>query len=262
MIASALIGVAAVLLYVWQQGVNECNDGRRYTSCTLQPSPFHRRFHHWPAKTLMVLTWLSIPAIAVMLGSPQRALMFVALPGVFMCAVMPHTVDGPSMALAVAGSALWPEYPIAAMACSMASGLIHERGPIFCALYGWTPWLLLGLVAVQWWTRQAYVDRNNTRDHLVGHKGIAATMIAHKPHVDMLNEGGLLWALRGIPVLAAWQGVPPSAWFALGIAYASRLVGTDTARFLMWAAPALLMHCDPPWWFVAAHVVTFRRIIL
>jgi hypothetical protein len=264
MILAALIGVAAVALYAWQDKINNCQDGARYTSGEPQPSPFHRRFHAWPARLLMLCTWIGFVAIAGMLGTPMRALLFLTLPGVWMCTVMPTTVDAPSMALAMAsGIACSSGHVGIAVACALASGFIHERGPVFAALYAWSAWPLIGLLAVQWWATRASPDHRSPElaNRLVGHKSTLATMLAHRPHVDLLNDGGLIWALRGIVPMAAWLGAPMQAWVALGVAFASRLVGTDTARCLMWAAPALLMHMDPPWWAVALHVMTFRRVM-
>jgi hypothetical protein len=263
MIAAACIAVAAVAAYCWQQGIHQTQDGARYTSGEPQPSPFHRRFHHWPPRLLMVCSWLAVVAISCMLGTPARALMFVSLVGAMTMATWPTTVDGPSMALAMGAALLWPSHPVLAVCIAAASGAVHERGPIFAALYAGTPILLVGLFAVQWWAKQAPAHHASPElaDRLVGHKSTLATMLAHKPHVDLLNEGGLVWALRGIPLWAAYAGAPLQAWVALGVAFASRLVGTDTARCLMWAAPAFLMHMDPPWWVVALHVVTFRRVM-
>lgn len=260
---AALIGLAAVALYAYQDGVNPSQDGARYTSGTPQPSPFHRRFHAWPARLLMVLTWLSVAASAAMLGTPARALMFLTLPGVWMVVVMPTTVDGPAMMLALASSLLWPSHPALALCCSAMSGAIHERGPCFAAIYAWSSWPLLGLIAVQWWAKKGVPNHTSPElaDRLVGHKSTLATMLAHRPHVDLLNDGGLVWALRGIPLWAAYVGAPVQAWVALGVAFVSRLVGTDTARCLVWAAPAFLMHMDPPWWVVALHLVSFRRVM-
>lgn len=262
MIAAGLVGLVAVALFAWQSGVQNCQDGARYTSGAPQPTPFHRRFHAWPPRLLMVVTWLSFVATAAMLGTWQRAALFMTLPGVWMCVVMPTTVDGPAMALAHASAALLPSHPVPSVILSLLAGAIHERGPVFASLYAFSPWPLLGLLAVQWWATKAAPDRRSTdlADHLVG-LSTWGSIKAHKPHVDLLNEGGFVWALRGVVPLAAWLGAPVQAWVALGLAYTSRLVATDTARSLMWAAPALLMHLDPPAWAVALHVVSFRRVL-
>jgi len=263
MIAAALIGLAAVALYAWQDGINPCQDGARYTSGTPQPSPFHRRFHAWPPRVLMIVTWASFVATACLLGAPSRAVLFLSLPGVWMCIVMPTTVDGPAMMLSLASALLWPVSPVAAVLVAACSGAVHERGPVFAAIYSWSPWPLLGLLAVQWWAKPAAPNHASPElaDRLVGHKSTLATMLAHRPHIDLLADGGLVWALRGIPLWAAYVGAPAQAWVALGVAFASRLVGTDTARCLLWAAPAFLMHLDPPWWVVALQVASFRRVM-
>ncbi len=263
MIFAALVGVAAVLAFVLQDGINGCQDGARYTSGTAQPSPFHRRFHAWPASLLTVATWLSLFLLASTLGSWQRAALFASLPGVWMCVVMPTTVDLPAMALAFSSSLLCATHPVWAAVLSLLAGAIHERGPCFAALYAWSPIPLIGLLAVQWWAKKAPANHASPElaDRLVGHTSLVDTWLAHKPHVDLLNDGGLVWAMRGVVPLAAWLGAPLHAWLALGLAFASRLIATDTARSLMWAAPILLRDLDPPAWAVALHVMTFRRVM-
>lgn len=262
MIYAALVGLVVVALYVWQCGANPSQDGTRYTSGQPQPSPFHRRFHAWPPRVLMIVTWASFVALAAMTGSWSRAFLFMTLPGVWMCVVMPTTVDGPAMALALAASLLWPTQPWVAVGMSCLSGALHERGPVFAAMYAWSPWPLIGLIAVQWWAKRAAPNHASAdlADRLVG-RGFVGTIVAHKPHVNLLNEGGLVWALRGVPLLAAWLGAPVQAWVALGVAYASRLVATDTARSMMWAAPILIRDVDAPAWAVALHVVSFRPVM-
>jgi hypothetical protein len=261
-IYAALTGLVVVALYVWQCGVKPCQDGARYCSSKPQPSPFHRRFHAWPPRVLMIVTWASFVAIAAMLGTWQRALLFATLPGVWMCCVMPTTTDGPCAALAVASGLCFPSHPVIGAVLSMASGVIHERGPVFAALYSWSPLPLVGLVAVQWWAKRAAPpeDSPDLADHLVG-LGFVDTVLAHRPHVNLLGEGGLLWSMRGIIPLAAWLGAPMQAWVALGVAFASRIIATDTARSMMWAAPALLMHLDAPAWAVALHAMSFRPVM-
>jgi hypothetical protein len=261
-IYAALTGLVVVALYVWQFGVQPCQDGARYTSGKPQPSPFHRRFHAWPPRVLMVVTWVSFIALAAMMGTWQRALLFATLPGVWMCCVMPTTVDGPALAMATASTVLYPTSPVAAVFLSIVGGAIHERAPVFAALFAWSPWPLLGLLAVQWWAKRAAPNHASAdlADRLVGHDFIG-TVLAHKPHVQFFGEGGLVWAMRGVVPLAAWLGAPVQAWAALGVAFASRVIATDTARSLMWAAPPLLMKLDVPEWAVALHVMSFRPVM-
>jgi hypothetical protein len=263
MILAALVGAICVAVFCWQSDINPCQDGARYTSGKPQPTPFHRRFHAWPANLLTVVTWLSLVAIAAMMGTWQRAALLMTLPGIWMIAVMPTTVDAPAMALAYASSILLPVSPVAAILLSCVAGAIHERGPFFAALYCWSPWPLIGLVAVQWWAKQAPRDPDSPdlADVLVGHKSMLSAALAHRPYVDLLGEGGLIWSMRGVLPIAAYQGASWQAWVTFGLAFASRIVATDAARCLMWAAPPLVAHLDPPTWMVALHVMTFRRVM-
>lgn len=257
------IAALVVALYVWQDGVHDCQDGRRYTSRAAQPSPFNRRFNHWPPRVLAVVSWASLVGVAGLLGSWPAAVLFVTLPGVYFCAIMPTTVDGPALLCAWGASLLWPSHHAAALALSCLGGLIHERAPVFAALYAWTPWLLAGLsVSVLLALRGSASPKHDSpdlADRLVGHRGLIRTALAHKPHVDMLNDTGLVWSLRGVVPLAAWLGAPVQAWVALGVAYLSRLVATDTVRSLLWAAPPLIAGTHAPVWAVALHAMSFKR---
>ncbi len=259
----AAIGVAAVVGYVWQDKVNNCPDGERYVSGKPQPTPFHRRFTAWPPKLLAVCSWLAAVFLASSLGGWQAAAVFVTLPGFWFGAVHPTSVDLLTMALAWGASLLWPTCPIGAVFLSLASGVIHERGPVFASVYAWTPWLLVGLLAVQWWAKAApkpVVTRE--ADRFVGHGSTWAALKAHRGARDIFKWEALLWSMRGVPVAAAYLGTSLAGWCALGLAFASRALGTDPGRFLLWAAPPLLagMPEIPPW-FVAAHVMSFRRYV-
>ncbi len=263
---SALIAAAAIFVFVWAQGVNRCSDGDRYTSSERQPKPFNRRFHHWPPRLLMVVTWASLIAIASMLGGWKASLLFVTLPGVWFCAVHPTTVDGPAMLLAwLSALAFQRGWIPLACATSALSGLMHERGPVFAALYAWSPLPLLGLAVplLMGLRRPALLGATAglAERRLLGHS-LPAALLAHRPFNDLANPAGLLWSLRGLPLIAAYLGASPVAWVSLGVAYASRLLGTDTARFLMWAAPPLCAGAnDAPLWMVALHVATFQRVM-
>jgi hypothetical protein len=264
MIAAALIVALIVALYAWQDGVQRCPDGDRYTSGKAQPAPFNRRFCSWPPRLLMVVTWVSLVALAAMLGGWKQSLLFATLPGVWFCAVHPTTVDAPAMLVAWLGASVAPTHPALSVVCSCLGAAIHERAPVFSALYAWSSVPLLGLCVA---LCLGLLRKPVASDHpLMGH-GILASALAHRRWyqsngMDLLGDGGLVWSLRGLPVMAAWLGADWRAWPALGVAFASRLIGTDTSRFLMWAAPALILRMpDPPLWMVAIHVATFRRVV-
>jgi hypothetical protein len=254
---AALVSVIAMALYVWQDGIHDCNDGNRYTSGKAQPYPFHRRFCGWPKKLLQASTYLGLLGLCMMLGTPTKAALLMSLPGAWFIATHPTTVDATSMALAFSVTLMAPVSTGGAIALSLLAGFVHERGPVFAALYAWSPWPLLGLAAVGWWRKPACPDG----DRLVGH-GLVRSIVSHKPYTDWLDWKVNALSLRGVPLLAAYHGVSIHAWVALAVAWLSRLVGTDGARFLFWAAPALLREVpDPPLWFAMIHVVTFRRMI-
>ncbi len=254
---AALVSLLAVAMFLWQDGENVCNDGERYTSGKPQPYPFHRRWCGWPKRMLQVSSVLSLATLGMMMGDWKHALLLVSLPGFWFCAVHLTCVDGPAMCLAMASSLLWPHYPFHAVLCSCLAGFIHERGPVFAALYAGSPLLLVGLVAVGWWRKAAVPDK----DKLVG-QGLIFSIRAHKPYTDWLDWKLNVFALRGVPLLGAYYGSPPLAWFTLAVGWASRLVGTDGARFMFWGAPLLIRELpDVPMWMVAVHVVSFRRMI-
>lgn len=262
---AALISLAAIVTYLWQEGIHTCQDGKRYTSSKLQPTPFNRRVCNWSPRSLAVLTWLSFATLATQFGTWQQAALFVTLPGVWFCVTRPTTVDGPAMMMAWGAATLMHSHPWLALLIACAAGGIHERAPVFAAVYAWHPLMLVGLVVPLLIGLRGAAEPDHESpdlaDRLVGH-GTWGALKAHRPHVDLLNDTGLVWSLRGLVPLAAWQGAEPRAWVALALAFASRAIGTDTARFMLWAAPPLIAGlAHAPAWAVALHVITFRRVM-
>lgn len=257
MILSLAVSVLVVALYLWQDGAHGCPDGTRYTSKKAQPTPFHRRWCGWNAKVLTGASLLGLVFVSSMLGSWWQAALFVTLPGAWFIATRPTTVDGPSMALAWGSALLFPRYPYAAVALSACSGFVHERGPVFAALYSWSPWPLLGLVASGWWRKPAPRDS----DPWVGHAKFLEVVSVHRKAQDWLDFKAYAFATRGLIPIAALCGAPPSAWAAMAVATASRVVATDNSRIVIWGAPALIVALrDVPQWAIAVHCMTFIRM--
>lgn len=253
---AALVALVAVVVYVWQDGFIESPDGQRYTSSKSQPYPFHRRFCGWPAWLLRTLTLASLVALGGLMGTWKGSLLFITLPGAWLVATRATTVDAPCMLLAYVASMLWPTHPFVAVLLSCASGFIHERGPVFAAIYAWHPLLLIGLVAMGWWRKAALPDA----DRRVG-RGFIASLLVHHDDNDWLNWQTTAFALRGLPLLAAWLGMSTAGWAALGLAWATRLVATDLGRMTLWAAPVMIRDMpDVPAWAVMLHAVSFRRM--
>ena len=256
-LVTAAISACIVSLYVWQDGIHDCNDGVRYTSCMPQPTPFHHRFHHWPKKLLVPVSLLSMVGLGIAMGDWYRAAMLLSLPGAWFICTRPTTTDAPCMLLAWGSSETWHTYPSLSIVLAIASGAIHERGPVFAAIYAWNPVMLIGLAGVQWWRKQGGPDA----DRLVGHT-LVDSIKAHKLYQDLLDPWTVVYGLRGVLPLAAFGCSSPRAWLALCVAFATRVIGTDTCRFLWWSAPVLLKDSpSSPMWFLMLHVLTFRRAL-
>src|SRR5574338_730768 len=145
---SGAVALVVLAVMVWQDGIHDSNDGRRYTSGKPQPTPFHRRWCGWPKWLLTASSYLGVLFVASTLGSWWQSLLFVTLPGVWFIATRPTTVDGASMALAWGAALVFPRQPYLAVLLSCLSGFIHERGPVFASLYAWHPLLLVGVCCV------------------------------------------------------------------------------------------------------------------
>jgi hypothetical protein len=258
------VSAAVIAIYIWQDGFHQCPDGWRYTSKSPQPTPFNRRFCRWNPRLLTLVSLASWVLVSSTLGGWERALMFVTLPSVWLCATRPTTVDGPAIACSWVSSLLLGRgYVAPSILVATIGGMIHERSPVFAALYSLSPLPLLGLLGTLLIRKPAtpkpYQGPGaNDADLFVGHESLIRTIRAHKPRQDLLSWEAMVWSLRGVPLLAC----TPVGWISLAVSFASRLVATDTARCMVWAAPPILAAApNVPWWFVAMHVMTFRRMV-
>ncbi len=255
----ALFAAAAlpVLGFAYQDGIMNCNDGNRYISGIAQPSPFHRRWCGWPKLPLQVVNYACLVGLGLSMGDWKRALLLMTLPSVWFAATHPTVVDAPAMLLAWTAGALFPTHPFVAVLLSCLSGFLHERGPVFGAIYAWHPVMLIGLVCSGWWRKPTKPDN----DPLVG-ASLWGQIKAHRPYQDLANPMTVVWSLRALPFVALMYGCSTRAWVALALAFCSRVTGTDTARYLFWAAPALIADSgDFPLWVLAIHLASFRRAI-
>ena len=215
--------------------------------------PFNRRFCGWPPKVLAAANWLGFVFLVSTVGDWKHALLLASLPGMWIMATF-ATVDGPAIALAW-GSALLMKagHPYLAGLVALAGGFVHERSPVFAAIYSMSPIPLVGLVGPLVLSRLMPSSNKNL--------GFMFHARGSQRMGDWLDWNTWVWPLRGVVPIAAFVGVPsPSAWLALGVSAASRLMGNDISRFFVWAAPPFIAGMgDVPLWMVLVHVMTFRR---
>lgn len=254
LIASA-VALSFVVVYVWQDGWNDgmgagC-DARFYTGAIKPPlHPFNRRFCGWHPKALIAANWLGFVFLVASMGDWKKALLVASLPGMWiMCTFA--TVDGPAIALAWGAAMLMKSgHPWLAVPVAILGGFVHERSPVFAAIYAWHPLLLVGLIGVQWWKKSSN-----------GNPSFMMHARHWRTHGDLLDWNTWVWPLRGVVPIAVLGGpVGPVSWVALGVSALTRTMGNDISRFFIWAAlPFVNDMPSPPLWLVLVHVATFRR---
>lgn len=259
--ALALIPALAFLaVYLWQDGYergldpNGMADARFYCGVVSPPvHPFNRRFRGWHPTALMLANWAGFVFLVTSMGDWRKALLVASLPGMWiMCTFA--TVDGPAIALAWASALLCKAgHPVLGACVALAGGFVHERSPVFAAIYALSPWPLLGLVAPAM-LGALYKSSN-------GNLGFMFHARGSQRMGDWLDWNTWVWPLRGVvPIAVVSHAASPSAWLALGVSAMSRLMGNDISRFFVWAAMPFVHEMPaPPLWMCIIHVVSFRR---
>jgi hypothetical protein len=140
-----------------------------------------------------------------------------------------------AVACAVASHYGAPIYVVAVLA--LVAGSAKETAPIFAALFAWSPWPLVGLLA----PLAALRIIADGPDVLDAHN---AWILEHPLRASWKFHKGHL--LDGAKFLAPWGGAV--AGFAhldwqlaavLAAAYGQVVVATDTVRLYQWAAPVM-----------------------
>lgn len=237
---------------------------RPYSRRWLLPRLLGARPERWRALTLASFAILPIVAAGYFSarGLAGWSLFFTtallcALPGLRLPLRLPVLIDAPSFALAllVASSAsAWPWWITAPL--SLILGAIRESGPVFAALWAWSPWPLVGLVASGWWRPRA--PANETLEPWLAHPVREAWALRRRVGLD----GGLY--LR--PWGAAIAGLVAPSWQTLAtvaVAHAQLFVAVDTVRLAIWAAPPLVFAAaqviPPALWPLALLVTALHR---
>jgi hypothetical protein len=179
------------------------------------------RKEHW-----LWCTVLCAVGSALVLGSelgPWAGIWFLCLPVVRTWICCRALVDPPGFFFALVSWGLLRQGQIeGAVAAAILAGGCRETAPVFAALWSWSPWPLLGLIAVGWWRPRA-----------------GATVLALRaPH--------LAWNAFGLTgPYAVLFGSGPSFWATLGAAWGQTFIATDDQRLLSWAAPVIWAVCPP-----------------
>jgi hypothetical protein len=252
-------------------------DGHHYLCAALGqrvPSPYHRR---WLLPFLLgpypgrwrVCTYLSFLAMPLVgagylhargLGGWRLAFaagLLWALPAHRFALRYPVLLDAPSyvLALLVAWSAsAWPWW--VTLPLSLVLGATRETGPVFAALWAWSPWPLVGLAAVGWWRPSSPADE--AREPWLVHP----MREAWKMRCAIGLDGGLY--LR--PWGAALAGLVAPSWQIVAtviVAHAQLFAAVDAVRLAAWAAPVLVLSAaqvtPPVLWPLALLVTVLHR---
>lgn len=231
-------------------------DGRRYLVAATRPvaKPFHLRWllpkvlgenqARWAWTSRLAVVALA-PLAWWYTGSPWMAACAL-LPGVMFNWWHPVLVDAPAMVCALLAACLWPDYPTAAIVVCVIGACIRETVPVWVAVYAWSAWPLVALVAVVLrWSQRAGDDPAGF-GHQLAHP-LRSAWQAHRnvwldPYLMVLPWGALL-----LGVLAP----SPQLAVALAAGYGQLVIATDSVRLYQWAWPVLALAtvaAVPPVW--------------
>lgn len=265
-------------------------DGWHYLAAARReavPKPYNRRYllpfllgphpRRWAALTYISLALTPLSAWAYFgamgLAGHERifaAALLSALPGTWRCSLrFPVLIDAPSFSLALVVAALarwvdtsmatWPGAPLLALGfvvVALLGGATRETIPIFAAIWAWSPWPLVGLLAVGWWRKAAPLGPD--APEWLTHPVRAAVKLRLAIELD-----GSLY-LR--PFGAALAGLIAPTWqmlAAIVLAHGQLLAAQDTVRLTVWAAPVLVLGAAKvipvAWWPLALLVTLMHR---
>lgn len=252
-------------------------DARRYlaaASGTPVPRPFHLRWllpyccgsslqawwwvwaSSWPVAGAAMFAWIA-PQHGWQIALAAVALL-LALPGIVgPNVVIPVGVDLPATAVTLIGVALIavddPWRITAGVLVLVGAATIRETAPVWAALWLWSPWPLLALVAplIAHLVRKQGPDPLGERFQLIADHPVRSAL---EHHAGRWRDAWLLVAPWGA-CLAALIGANWQLVVVLIVAYLQLLVATDTVRLIHHAA-------GPPMAFAAAHVIPIQWLLL
>lgn len=236
------------------------------------PRPYHLRWlvpklcgNHarrwwivWAASWLVLagsMIWWQTAAGMSWRPALAAAALLLGLPGVLGPKVsIPVQVDLPATALTVLGCALSVAVdPLAGVPVFVLAACVRETSPVWAALWLWSLWPLIAVVAVA-----VAAWRIKTGPEMLGDKFQAYTdhpiRTAFEHHAGRWRDAWLMVAPWGICLL----GLYDADWrliVLLAIAYSQILIAADTVRLIHHAA-------GPPMAIAAATVIPVEWMVL
>lgn len=234
-------------------------DGGRFlrmATGAAEPVPFHLR---WLLPSVcgesltawLLVTYASIASSAVLIGllalkagASQAQAIFAAalwlgLPSIRLLAMAPVLVDAFGIACSLASAyAVSQGLPWTAAGIALVGAAAWEKAPVFAALFAWSPWPLIGLVAPvlrRLFVKPGVMQKDDPHRHSIEHPletGLQSHAGKWRDPIAMLAPwGACLWILSAdpsIPIIAT-----------LAFAYSQLLLATDTVRLYQHAAPVV-----------------------
>lgn len=224
----------------------------------------------WPILAGSVFWWFSAIVDGWQVPLAASAVV-VGLPGVFgPHVVRPVGVDLPAMALTAASAALWVNgIEPAALVVALVAASVKETSPVWLALWVWSPWPLIALVApvVAAITLRPEMDQVTAQPILRRvHDHPVRSSMEH--HAGQWRSGWVMVAPWGVCVLSLVDPSPQVVAVVV-VAYAQLIVATDTTRLLHTAAGpvvalAAVGHIPTEWlmFAVVAHTMWWFKVQL
>ena len=191
----------------------------------------------WPVTAAAAFWWASAHVDGWQVPA-ATAVLLVALPGLWgPSAVRPVGVDLPALAVTLIAAAFWANgYEPVAIVFAIWAATIKETQPVWLALWCWSPWPLVALVApaIAALVRKPALDPVTAQPHLkqIHDHPIRTALLAH---AGRWRDGWLMVAPWGACLAALYR--PTAAVLAtLAAAHTQLFIATDTVRLLHTAA--------------------------
>lgn len=224
----------------------------------------------WPVLAVGTAWWALGTGTTWQVALATAALL-VALPGVWgPPSVRPVGVDLPGMALAIVSAGCFVhDQPVIGVVIALWAASVKETMPIWIALWAWSPWPLLALVAplVAGIVRRPEID-DVTAQPLLRHVHDHPIRSSMEHHAGQWRSAWFMVAPWGVG-LAALLAPTPQLLVTVGLAYGQLVVATDTVRLYQAAAgPVVCLVAAsvvPPQWLLLAvvcHAVFWRQPVV